>query len=124
VRHPEPAGAGDGVAQRDGPVMLEQDERGGRVVWDLVDDVPGLLVGVDLYALVGGLSAGGCAGLEPFLALAIALFFIANGIRALGSWFTADCSTGRGPDLRPARIRHVRHRIDGGRGAAPARLRA
>src|SRR3954470_22534954 len=38
------AGTGDGVAQPDGPVILDEDERSGGVVRDVVDDVP--LVGV------------------------------------------------------------------------------
>src|SRR6478735_3918219 len=38
VTDAEPAGARDRVAQRDRPLMLEQDERGGGVVGDLLED--------------------------------------------------------------------------------------
>ena len=32
----EPAGTSDRVAERDGPVVLEQDQRRRRAVWDLL----------------------------------------------------------------------------------------
>ena len=50
---PEAAGAGDRVAQRHGPVMLEQDQRRGRVVRDVLENVPRLLVGEDVDAVLG-----------------------------------------------------------------------
>jgi hypothetical protein len=69
VADAEAAGAHDGVAQWHGPVVLEQDERGGGVVGDLLEDVPGVLVGEDLYAVGGRVGACFGAGLEAFLAL-------------------------------------------------------
>ena len=65
----EAAGAHHGIAQRHCPVMLEQHERGGRVVRDLVNDVPRVLVVEDLDALGGRLGARLGAGREAFLAL-------------------------------------------------------
>jgi hypothetical protein len=41
----KPLASTTALAQRDGPVMFEQDQRGGRVVWDVRQDVPGLLLG-------------------------------------------------------------------------------
>ena len=49
----EPTGAGDRVAKRHRPVMLEQDQRGRRVVRDLLQDVPRLVVGEDVDPLLG-----------------------------------------------------------------------
>src|SRR5207248_72353 len=34
----------DRVAKRNRPMVFQQDERGGRVVWDLLYDIPGVLV--------------------------------------------------------------------------------
>ena len=65
----EAAGAHDGVAQRHRPVVLDQDERRGRVVRDLLEHVPGVLVGEDLDAVGGRLGTRLGAGLEAFLAL-------------------------------------------------------
>ena len=42
VADAEAAGARDRVAQRHGPVMLDQDQRRGRVVRDVLEDVPRL----------------------------------------------------------------------------------
>src|SRR3954454_15699514 len=45
VADAEAAGAGDRVAQRPRPVVLHEDQGGCRVVRDLLQDVPGILVG-------------------------------------------------------------------------------
>src|SRR4051812_22371942 len=63
VTEPEPTGAHDGVAQRYGPVMLEQDDCGGGVVRDVLQDVPGRFVPrQDVHPLTGRLSTrlGAC----------------------------------------------------------------
>ena len=66
---PEPPRPGDRVAQRHRPVMLDQQQRGGRVVGDVLQDIPGLLVVEHLHAVGGRLGAGLGAGLHAFLAL-------------------------------------------------------
>src|SRR5215210_5233193 len=58
-----PAGARDRVAQRHGPVVLDQDQRRGGVVRDLFDHVPRLLVGEDSDAVGARLGARFRAGL-------------------------------------------------------------
>src|SRR3954469_672435 len=69
VADAEAAGARDGVAQRDRPAVLEQDERGDRVVGDLLEHVPTLAVAEYLDAAFGrDLRAGERARLEPLLA--------------------------------------------------------
>src|SRR3954470_13661920 len=64
VAEAEPAGAGDRVAQRDGPVVLEQDQRRRRVVRDVFEDVPRVLVAEDVHAVAvrNGLGARFGAG--------------------------------------------------------------
>src|SRR4051794_38028419 len=71
VAEAEPAGASDRVAQRDGPVVLEQDQRGRRVVRDVLEDVPRLLVGEHVYAIAFRNSPGARlgAGLHALFAL-------------------------------------------------------
>jgi hypothetical protein len=44
-------GAGDRIPERHRPVMLQQDEGGGGVVRDVLQDVPGVLLGERLDAL-------------------------------------------------------------------------
>ena len=70
VAQAEPAGASDRVAQRYRPVMLEQDQRRGRVVRDVLQDVPRLVVGEDVDAVLRRLGAGGGASLgKPFFTI-------------------------------------------------------
>src|SRR5438309_9235566 len=60
----------DRVPQRDGPMVLEQDERGGRVVGDVLEHVPGLRVGQGMDPLVGrDLGASRRAGRHSVFAL-------------------------------------------------------
>ena len=61
----KPAGAGDGVAQRNRPVVLEQDQRRRRVVRDVLEHVPRVLVGEDVHAVAHRLRARPRAGLDP-----------------------------------------------------------
>jgi hypothetical protein len=61
--------ARDRVPERDRPVMLDQQERGGRVIRYLPDDVPRLLLGEHLDAVLRRLGAGDGAGLEALVAL-------------------------------------------------------
>src|SRR3954447_23921097 len=79
VRDAEAAGTSDGVAQRHGPVVLEQDQRGSGVVGNVLDDVPRVLVAEDLDAFRGCLCSRNCAGLEALL--------------------TIEAETDEGPDL-------------------------
>ena len=65
-RNPRP---GDRVAQRHRPVMLDQQEGGGRVIRDVLQHVPGLLVAEHLHAVGGRFGAGLGALLQAFLAL-------------------------------------------------------
>ena len=51
VTNPETTRASDRVPQRLRPVMLEQNERSGRIIRDLLKHIPRLLIGEDLYAL-------------------------------------------------------------------------
>src|SRR4051812_1462066 len=69
VADAEPARADDRVAQRYRPVVLDQDERGSRVVRDVGEDVPRLLVREHVHAVGGRLLACGRAGLHALLAL-------------------------------------------------------
>src|ERR1700742_1979506 len=69
VADPEAACPDDGVPQRYGPVMLQQDQRGRGVVRDFLDDVP-FLVTEDVDPLISGLfRAGPGAFLRAFFAL-------------------------------------------------------
>jgi hypothetical protein len=54
----EAARTGDRVAKRDRPAVLEQDDRRGRVVRDVVDDVPRFFLGEDVDAVGSRLGAG------------------------------------------------------------------
>jgi hypothetical protein len=65
----EATGADDGVAQRHSPLVLDQDERRRRVVRDLLEHVPGVLVGEHLDAIGGRVGTRLGAGHEAFLAL-------------------------------------------------------
>ena len=51
VTNPETTRASDRVPQRLRPVMLEQNERRGRIIRDLLKHIPRLLIGEDFYAL-------------------------------------------------------------------------
>src|SRR5207248_3412359 len=64
VADPEAARARDGVAERNRPVVLEQKQSGGRVVRDLLEDVPGRLVRERADALRSRLGAGGRSCLD------------------------------------------------------------
>src|SRR3954463_7835626 len=77
----EATGSSDGVAQRHGPVVLEQDQRCSGVVRDVLDDVPRVLVAEDLDAFRGCLGSRFRAGLESLL--------------------TLEAETDEGPDLAP-----------------------
>src|SRR4051794_40231609 len=69
VGDPEPAGPRDRVAERDRPVVLEQDQRRGRVVGDLLQDVPRLLVGERVKSVLRGRGTRFGAGDHALLAL-------------------------------------------------------
>jgi hypothetical protein len=69
IADPEAASAGDGVPQRDRPVMLEENESRGRVVRDLLEDIPSLLIGEALHPIGGRLGAQNRPLLGSFFAL-------------------------------------------------------
>src|SRR5512132_1629380 len=64
----ETACADDGVTEPDRPAVLEQDERGGGVVRELLEDVPGLFLVDHVDAICCGLGAGDRTGLHALLA--------------------------------------------------------
>ena len=64
IRQPEPPGPGDRVPQRDRPVVLDQQQGRGRVVGDVFQDVPGVVVVEDLDAVGGGLGPGLSPGFQ------------------------------------------------------------
>jgi hypothetical protein len=68
VAEPVTACAGDRVAQRHRPVVLEQDQRRRGVVWDLLDHIPGVVAREHADAVGRRFSASFGAGLHAFLA--------------------------------------------------------
>jgi hypothetical protein len=64
----QPTHPGDGVAQRDGPAVLQQDQQAGGVGRDLGEDVPALLLVEHPAAFGDGLGAALGPDLEALLA--------------------------------------------------------
>src|SRR3954454_4023000 len=69
VADPVAAGPRDGIAQRHGPGVLDEQERCGGVVGDLFDDVPGVFVAECLQTRRAGFRAGFGAGFRAGLAV-------------------------------------------------------
>src|SRR3954454_3659952 len=79
VAHPEAAGAGDGVAQRNGPVVFEEQHGCRRVLRYVLYDVPRVRFGEHIDAIGGRFRAGDGAD--------------------LGTLFSRDPETDEGGDL-------------------------